>query len=73
MDRLYAHGRKTLLESSPRVIQELFPELWEEFKAHSRLVEKTRKQVLEPILPHNFDITSLESAIAEQIENSEGK
>jgi hypothetical protein len=52
-------------------VKELFPELWEEFKTHSRLVEKTRRSTLGPILPENFDITELENSIAQQIEESE--
>lgn len=73
IERLCKHGRKTLLENSPRVIKELFPEIWEEFKVHSRLVEKTRRWILEPILPENFDIQELENSIALQIEKIEWK
>lgn len=72
-ERVRFHVRRTLLNKSPREIRDLFPDLWEEYKSHSRNVEVTRKKVLEVITRDDFDIAALEQSIAEGIELSEGK
>lgn len=72
-ERLRSHVRRELLTKTPREIRDLFPDLWEEYKVHSKSVEAIRKKVLEVITQDDFDIKALEQSIAESIASTEGK
>lgn len=73
IQKLRDYGRQKLLASSPRVIKELFPELWEEYRAHSRVMEMHRRDILKPILDESFNIADIEATIADEIERAEWK
>ena len=73
IQRLRNYGRQKLLESSPKALRKLFPDLWTEYVWHSKTMEEHRRKILTPILDEKFSIVDLENTIAWELEKIEWK